>query len=124
MFEALKKTLFAGLGATIITSERLRKLMDELVEKGKLSAREAQEMAEKIMAEGEKEFDESSNRLGALFDEALRKANFARQRDFEQLAARVARLEAAAAAPSGIPPQPTPVPPQPTPGSTAVPPGA
>jgi polyhydroxyalkanoate synthesis regulator phasin len=112
MFEALKKMLFAGLGATVITGERLRAKLDELVQQGRISAKEAQEMAEKIMAEGRKEFEEGGARVSGMMDEMLRKANFARQKDLDALAARVQRLESlqGMGAPASSPP--------PAPGAT------
>ena len=130
MFDSLKKTIFAGLGATVISGERLRAKLDELVEKGRISAREAQEMADKIMAEGRKEFDEGSARIGAMLDDMLRKANFARQKDLELLEERVRRLEGLQTVGPGVgvpPPQPrtpppTSVPPQPMAGAPNVPP--
>ena len=96
MLEMLKKTVFVGLGATVITAEKLRGKLDELVEKGKISAKDAQEMTGKIMDEGRKEFEESSQKLAEAIDEAMRKANFARQKDLEELRARVEKLEATA----------------------------
>jgi polyhydroxyalkanoate synthesis regulator phasin len=112
MIEIIKKTLFAGLGATVITGERLRARLDELVEKGRISANEAEDMAGKIMAEGRKEFEEGSSRISYMLDEMMRKANFARQKDFEELASRVARLESRLQ-PAGPATFPTTTPPQP-----------
>jgi polyhydroxyalkanoate synthesis regulator phasin len=94
MKDLIKKTIFVGLGATVITAERLNAKLNELVDKGKLSSKEAGELTDKIMAEGRKEFEEGSEKFNALLDDFLRKANFARQKDFEALEARVAKLEA------------------------------
>jgi polyhydroxyalkanoate synthesis regulator phasin len=95
MLEALKKTIYAGIGATVISAERLNATLNELVEKGKLSTKEAQDLASKIADEGRKEFEEGSQRVGTMVDEWLRKANVARQKDLEALQERVAKLEAA-----------------------------
>jgi polyhydroxyalkanoate synthesis regulator phasin len=95
MLEGLKKTIYAGIGATVISAERLGGVLDELVEKGKLSSKDAQDLAKKIADEGRKEFDESSTRIGTMLDEWLRKANFAREKDLQELKERVAKLEAA-----------------------------
>jgi polyhydroxyalkanoate synthesis regulator phasin len=94
MIDTLRKTIYAGIGATVISAEKLNAVLNELVEKGKLSSKEARELAGKIADEGRKEFEADSDKLGKAFDEWMKKANFARQKDVEALQARVARLEA------------------------------
>ena len=94
MLETLKKTIYAGIGATVISAEKLNTVLNELVEKGKISSNEAKDLANKIAEEGRKEFESQSDHMGQMLDEWLRKANFARQKDFEQLQERVAKLEA------------------------------
>ena len=98
MLDNLKKTIYAGIGATVISAEKLNVTLNELVEKGKLSSKDAQELAKKIADEGRKEFEESSQRVGSMVDEWLRKANFAREKDFVELQKRVEALEAEIAA--------------------------
>ncbi|HNX05321.1 MAG TPA: hypothetical protein PKI32_07445 [Opitutales bacterium] len=97
MLETLKKTIYAGIGATVISAEKLNGVLNDLVEKGKLSSKDAQDLASKIADEGRREFEESSERVGLLVDEWLRKANFAREKDLQDLKARVEKLEAALA---------------------------
>lgn len=97
MFEALKKTLLAGIGATVYTKEKVEAVLDELVKKGKISSEEAREMAEKIADDGRKEFDSVASRLEEAFDEMQRKANFATAKQLAALEARVALLEQQAA---------------------------
>lgn len=98
MLETLKKTIYAGIGATIISAEKLNATLNELVEKGKISSNDAKELASKIAEEGRKEFDESSQRVGKVVDEWLRKANFAREKDLADLQRRVSQLEVELAA--------------------------
>ncbi len=94
MLETLKKTIYAGIGATIISAEKLNATLNELVEKGKISSNDAKELASKIAEEGRKEFEESSQRVGHMVDDMLRKANFAREKDLVGLQKRVDKLEA------------------------------
>jgi len=98
MLETLKKTIYAGIGATIISAEKLNATLNELVERGKLSSTDARDLASKIAEEGRKEFEESSQRVGHMVDDMLRKANFARQKELEELQKRVDKLEAELAA--------------------------
>lgn len=100
MIETLKKTFFAGLGATVVTAEKIEKSLQDWVEKGKISAEEAKAAAEKISEESKKEYEEAQSSLKSLFEELLEKAPVVSKKEFEKLARRVEELEKAAAASS------------------------
>lgn len=93
MIDLFKKTVLAGIGATVVTAEFIEKRLSEFVEKGKITRQEAAEMASKIAEEGKKEFEQARAELGDTLDEWMKKARLARQSDVEALAARVAALE-------------------------------
>ncbi len=97
MIDTLKKTFFAGLGATVVTAEKIEKSLQELVEKGKISADEARATAERISEESKHEYEEAQASLKTLFEELLEKAPVVSKKEFEKLAKRVAKLEKAAA---------------------------
>jgi polyhydroxyalkanoate synthesis regulator phasin len=98
MIELLKKTLLAGVGATVVTAEKVEKSLNELVERGRLSADEAKETAAKIAEESKKEFEDARSSLNQLFDELLERANVATHKDLERLESRVTAVEARLAA--------------------------
>jgi polyhydroxyalkanoate synthesis regulator phasin len=98
MIEMLKKTLLAGVGATVVTAEKVEAALSDLVDRGRLSADEAKETASKIANESKKEFEEARSSLSDLFEEWLERANVAAKRDVDALEARVAVLEAKHAA--------------------------
>jgi len=95
MIDALKRTLYAGIGATVVTAEKIESALQELVEKGKLSAEEARSTATKISEESKKEFEEAQSSLRSLFDELLEKSPVLRKKDLEPLQARLDSLEKA-----------------------------
>jgi polyhydroxyalkanoate synthesis regulator phasin len=64
MIDTLKKTLLAGVGAAVVTKEKVEAALGELVQQGKVSSQEARDMAEKIAADGRREFDTMSKELG------------------------------------------------------------
>ena len=99
MLDTLKKTFYAGIGATVISAEKLNSVIGELVEKGKISANEAKDLASKIADEGRKEFETDTDRFGKLIDDWMKKAHFARQKDVEDLQERVKKLETQAGSP-------------------------
>jgi polyhydroxyalkanoate synthesis regulator phasin len=92
MIEALKKTILAGIGATAVTAESIRTQLDEYVVKGRLSADEAKEMAEKILDSSRQEFNEASDELQGLFAQFLSRANVATQHQADSLQNRVDNL--------------------------------
>ena len=55
MLETIKKGLLASIGAVVLTRERIRQLLDKLVQEGKLSSEEAERLADRMAQEGEKE---------------------------------------------------------------------
>jgi polyhydroxyalkanoate synthesis regulator phasin len=93
MIETFKKTLLAGLGAAVVTSEKVQAGLEEFVREGKISAADARAMAEKIAHDGKKEFEEVSSKLGDKVRELLAYADQKHMTRLEELEARVDRLE-------------------------------
>ncbi len=93
MIDALKRTLYAGIGATVVTAEKIESALQELVEKGKLSADEARATAKKISEESKKDFEEAQTSLKDLFDEMLAKSPVIRKKDLDPLRERMDSLE-------------------------------
>lgn len=87
MIDTIKKTLLAGVGAAVITKEKVEASLSDLVKQGKVSAADARAMAEKIAQEGRVEYEVLSKQLGERIRELL-------ARDTEKLQARLAALEA------------------------------
>ena len=98
MIDLIKKTLLAGVGATIITKEKVEEEMQDYIRQGKVSAGDARIMAEKIAEQGRKEFETMSAELAARFRELVEKADLSHKARIEALEARVRKLEEALAA--------------------------
>lgn len=93
MINAIKKTLLAGIGAAVITKDKVEAGLDELVSQGKLSATDARAFARKLARDGRREFDGLSDELGEkLHEVALRSAGEAQVR-LRQLEARLKKFE-------------------------------
>jgi polyhydroxyalkanoate synthesis regulator phasin len=86
MIDLIKKTLLAGVGAAVVTKDKLEKNLDEFVKEGKLSAGDARIMAEKILEQGRREFDEACTKLGTKLRDVTAQAD-------ESTAAKLADLE-------------------------------
>lgn len=93
MIDAIKKAILAGVGAAAVTTERAEKALNDLVERGKISASEARETAKKISDEGKQEFEDASKKLQARFDELADKVGRKNAKRIDALEAKVADLE-------------------------------
>jgi polyhydroxyalkanoate synthesis regulator phasin len=93
MIEAFKKTILAGLGAAVLTRDKVVDGLDDLVKKGKISAAEARAVAEKIAEEGKREFDKASTKVSEKVREFASYADGEHMRRITALEARVDALE-------------------------------
>ncbi len=93
MIESLKKTLLAGLGAAVVTRDKVLEGLDDFVRQGKISAAEARAMAEKIAAEGRREFEQASAKVGDKVRDILSYSDGKHLARIEALEARVNALE-------------------------------
>ncbi|MCX6938492.1 MAG: hypothetical protein NTU80_11455 [Verrucomicrobia bacterium] len=103
MIETIKKTLLAGVGAAVITKEKVQDALDDYVRQGKIKADDARIIAEKIAERGRREFEELGHQASAKAAELFNKHDTAVTARLAALEARVAALEAASSAPASAP---------------------
>jgi len=97
MLELFKRTVFAGIGAAVITKDRIESMLQEMVEQGKITRDEASRMADKIAAEGREEFERTREEISNNFSRMFKRERFVKLEDFQNLQLRVSRLEERAA---------------------------
>lgn len=101
MNDIIRKTLLAGVGAAVVTREKVESALGDFVRQGKVSSAEAREMAGRIADEGRREFEtlkgDLEERLRGAFDGVDERAHHR----IDALEARVAALEHAAAGAEG-----------------------
>jgi polyhydroxyalkanoate synthesis regulator phasin len=93
MIEKFKKTILAGLGAAVVTKDKVLDGLDDLVKQGKISAADARTAADKIASEGRKEFDKAGAALGERAREFLSYADGEYVKRLRTLEVRIAALE-------------------------------
>ena len=98
MIDIIKKTLLAGVGAAVITKEKVQASLDEFVKQGKVSGDEARQMADKITDQGRREFETMSRELNDKIREMFAGVDRKTQARIDALEARVAALESATGA--------------------------
>jgi polyhydroxyalkanoate synthesis regulator phasin len=72
--ESLKKAFLIGLGATVLTAEKVRELADELVARGEMSQKDAQQFGEDLKTRAIREKEQFESRVKEQVDSYLKKA--------------------------------------------------
>ena len=93
MIDSIKKAMLAGIGAAVITTEKLEEALSELVEKGKLSAEDAKATASRLADDGKREFDKASEDLQSAFKDLMEKAGVGQSEKIRSLEKRLLALE-------------------------------
>ena len=93
MFEIIKKTLETGLGAVVMTQEKLRELTEELVVQGNLSKKEGSDLFEELKTSAE----ESQNKIKSIIEDQIHKVikdmGIATKADIKALEGKIEALE-------------------------------
>lgn len=95
MIDIIKKTLLAGVGAAVITKEKVESALDEFVKQGKVTSQEARQMADKIATEGRREFETLSQQVNDMIRDRFTHSDKKYQERIDALEARVTALEQA-----------------------------
>lgn len=93
MIDTFKKTLLAGLGAAVVTKDKVQAGLDDFVRQGKVTAADAKAMAEKIAEQSRHEFDEASSKLGEKVRDFVSSVDHKFHARIEALEKRVDALE-------------------------------
>lgn len=72
--DVAKKVLFMGLGATVITVERLREMIGEMVSQGDLSQQEGNKLFDEIKGRVEEERGKLEARIKETVDKVVRES--------------------------------------------------
>lgn len=71
--ESVKKAFLVGLGATMLTAEKIKELIDELVERGEISQQDAKGFAEDLKQKAVKERESFEQQLKDQVDHTVKK---------------------------------------------------
>ncbi|SMC27389.1 Polyhydroxyalkanoate synthesis regulator phasin [Clostridium acidisoli DSM 12555] len=93
MVDQLKKALLAGLGSAAYTYEKASKVIDEMVEKGKLTVEDGKELSQEL----KKNIAEKSEKFKPVtkdeITELLGNVNFVTRDEIEDIKNRLSKLE-------------------------------
>lgn len=98
MYEAIKNLMLAGLGAAMVTREKVMALAQEFVEQGRMQAADAERLADEVVEESRRQAGQWRERADQAARAAVAALNLASREEILALAERVAALEAQVAA--------------------------
>jgi polyhydroxyalkanoate synthesis regulator phasin len=93
MFEMFKKSLFAGLGLAVVTKTKLEKVLEKLVEEGKMSREEAEKMGQELLESGEKQWDDFETKLKETVKGFLENMDLSKASDLKKLEKKVKAID-------------------------------
>ncbi len=93
MFDLIRKSLLAGLGAAIITTDKVMEATRQFVKEGKMSTEEAEKLAQDLVDSGKQQWNEVQNRINETVRKGLDSLDFVNRKDYQNLNDRVAELE-------------------------------
>jgi len=93
MIDLIRKTVLAGVGAAVLTKEKVEESLNDLVAKGRISADEAKATAEKIAEDGKREFESVSSDVQKKVSDLLDQMGLGQKDKMAELEQRLLALE-------------------------------
>ena len=93
MFEMIKKSLLASLGAAVVTKEKVENATRSWVDEGKISREEAERLANELVESGQHQWDEIQGKITDTVRKGLDTFDIGSKREFRELKERVENLE-------------------------------
>ncbi len=98
MFELIRKSFLASLGAAAVTREKVESVTKRLVDENKLSREEAERLANELVDSGQKQWDEFQSKISETIRKGLESLDLITRPEFEKLTRQVKEMEARLAA--------------------------
>lgn len=94
MLDALKKTLYAGVGLAFLTRDKIEEVAKKVAEEAKLSEGEGKKLFDEFLKKSEEARATIDKMVSGAVSAALGKLDIPKQSELKALEARVAALEA------------------------------
>jgi polyhydroxyalkanoate synthesis regulator phasin len=92
MLEEIKKDLLTGLGAVVLSKEKVEKITQRLVDQSKLSKEEARKLNEELFSTGEKHWSELESSVTEAIKRGISSLDIASKTEVEDLKRQVTAL--------------------------------
>ena len=88
-----EETFLAGVGAVVLTKERVDELVDELSSKGRLTREDARELVDEMVGRWRGDAVRIGERASSTLGGVFREVGLVTRREYEELELRLAQLE-------------------------------
>jgi len=93
MIDLLRKILVAGIGAAVLTREKVEGLVDELVKRGEIASKEGPKLVKELLKESQKAKKELEEKIEEATQKTLKKLRLATRAEIEELKIKLEKLE-------------------------------
>jgi len=93
MIESLRKLGLLGIGAISITEEKIKQVVNELVEKGEMSTEEGKTLVHELLTEKKKQMQDFEEKISKDVQNAIGKSKIASKDDVSRLEDKITELE-------------------------------
>ena len=93
LLETIKKGLFAGIGAVVLSRDKIESVGRKLVEESKLSREDANKLVDELLETGERQWADFEQAVSDAVRKALRNLDIGSKAEEESLKKRVSGLE-------------------------------
>lgn len=93
MLDLFKNGILAGLGAAVVTRDKVEEKLKKLVDEGKLTREEAKRTADELLESGRGQWEEVKKRIAEAVANGIEPLGLVRRDDFQVLEKRVKDME-------------------------------
>ena len=93
MIESLKKVGLLGIGVLSITEEKIKQVVNELVEKGEMNKEEGKTLVHELLTEKKKQMQDFEEKISEDVQNAIGKSKIALKDDVSRLEDKITELE-------------------------------
>jgi len=93
MIDSLRKLGLLGIGAISITEEKVKQVVNELVEKGEMNSEEGKTLVHELLTEKKKQMQDFDEKISKDVQNAVGKAKIASKDDVSRLEDKITELE-------------------------------
>ncbi|NOZ63734.1 MAG: hypothetical protein GXO71_02095 [Caldiserica bacterium] len=91
--DVIKKSFFLSMGIIALTQEKVKGLVNELIEKGEITESQGKKIAEEITKKAQETREVMEKNIEKIVLKIIKKANIVTNKDLKKLEKRVAELE-------------------------------
>lgn len=85
MTDIFEKGFYLGLGLLSLSKEKAEEIINDLVEKGKISSEQSSKAIKDLLAKAEEEKKVLTEKIDSALESAMKKMNLATRHDLEEL---------------------------------------